>query len=176
MSPSKKTSTKRQTTPLSHELRGQITDIENGGWNASADVFSPIKSYSKLKNAASKERRGRGMQNRIACIYVLDALTAAVETGSLTHKNCYTEFFVQKRDWRRLIDDLGRCKYLWMNERHYYALAVVMDEPPGVTYLDVAANLFEAVSRKPGPDESLAVSEEDHERLLAYSLAAGRER
>lgn len=133
---------RRPYTQLTHEQHGQITDIENGGWNVATGSLVPFKNYSKLKENLTTV--GDDWRTAHSAYIVLDAIAAAVEAGQLHEEaDCAKEIFEQYSDFSQLAADL--CSSLndeWMNERHYNALYLLMGSPCS-TYAQVGAEMID---------------------------------
>lgn len=135
-----------------------------------------IQSYTRLKREIKsfphtrETKRRFGPRGMIAEFIVLDAITAAVESGQLHRGNCYSTVFKDRRDWHRLAADLGH-KYHsihWMNERYVFALERVLENPV-TDFTQLADDLVNNMRySRPAMDEDLSISPEDEKRLEDY--------
>lgn len=72
---------------------------------------------------------------------MLDAIAAGFENGQITYENVYSIVFKDRRDGKRLADDLSYAsnRGRLMNERHYYSLNMFCSGDQN--YVDLAENL-----------------------------------
>ena len=110
-----------------------------GGWQPFSNTFEPIRFQEAI--AAF----GRGTQTQ----YVLDCITLAVEARFFTtRESLKATVFASEDDFNTFCDALTQYDW-WMNERHAYAFAMLLDceEFTIRNYVDLAEEFREEYSQ-----------------------------
>lgn len=91
--------------------------VQFGGWQAFTKTFEPIRFQEAIA------AYGRGTQTQ----YVLDCITLAVEAHFFTtRESLKASVFASEADFNTFCDALAQFDW-WMNERHAYAFAMLLD-------------------------------------------------